>query len=313
MSSPIADLSYRTYTGPIEPSGWRWWTIARMMTALIFQKKIYWVATVISSWYFLVIMTIIFYVEQFQIGGQGIDMLNRLVWKDQFYHAFGSGQLLFMLITLMSGSGSIANDNQANALVVYLSKPCSRLDYILGKLIGTFLPIFTAMALPATIFFAIGLGSYQRYGFFTADPWMFPKVILSISIAAAFQSSLIVAISSLFRTGRGAAAVYAAIYFVLTFFAGLMGVLYVSLSQNNPDSPALRNTLPFAYASIDGISLAVFRQIMGFANTAPFGAPGTQDLIPTPPVWLTFGAVVLVGTLGVLILSRRVRAVEVVG
>lgn len=313
MSSPIADLSYRTYTGPIEPSGWRWWTIARMMTAITFHKKVYWVATVISAWYFLVIMTIVFFVEQVQAGGQGIDMLNRLVWKDQFYHAFGFGQLLFMLIGLLAGAGSVANDNQANALVMYLSKPCTRIDYVLGKLAGVFIPIFTSMALPATIFYALGLGSYQRYGFFTADPWMFPKVILALGIVAAFHSTLIVAISSMFRNGRAAGGVYAAIYFVLSFFAHLMGGLYTAISENSPNSPALTNTLPFAYSSVDGIGLAIFRQIVGFADTPPFGMPGQLSVLPTPPIWLTAGAMTLITAIGVFILSRRVKAVEVVG
>ena len=45
-------------------------------------------------------------------------------------------QLFLLFIALLAGAGSIANDNRANALLVYLSKPCRKVDYLFGKWAG---------------------------------------------------------------------------------------------------------------------------------------------------------------------------------
>ena len=47
-------------------------------------------------------------------------------------------------ITLYVGSGLIANDRRANALQIYLSKPLTRVDYVVGKL-ATLLIFLTAV------------------------------------------------------------------------------------------------------------------------------------------------------------------------
>jgi ABC-2 type transport system permease protein len=46
--------------------------------------------------------------------------------------------LLVFIAALTIGAGSIASDNKANALLVYLSKPITRLDT--GRQVGRYLP-----------------------------------------------------------------------------------------------------------------------------------------------------------------------------
>ena len=151
MNSPIADLTYRTYDGPLEKPYNRWWAITRMHVGQTIKKKAFWIWTAVSSWYFLAMGFILFLISQVQQLSKGtpanhrqnefLELLGRVVWKDQFLIAFSFGQVLYLILAMLVGSGTISNDNRANALLVYLSKPCTKLDYIVGKWLAVFIAI----------------------------------------------------------------------------------------------------------------------------------------------------------------------------
>src|SRR5947209_6224012 len=52
-SSPIADLTYRTYDGPLAEAKYRWWVIAKYTMLTSLKKKSLWVATAFSAWYYI--------------------------------------------------------------------------------------------------------------------------------------------------------------------------------------------------------------------------------------------------------------------
>src|SRR4051812_42059102 len=64
-TSPIADLSYRNYDGPLEPPLYRWWPIARTSIQRAFKNKWFWVVSVLSGSWYLVLMIIFYFVDSF--------------------------------------------------------------------------------------------------------------------------------------------------------------------------------------------------------------------------------------------------------
>lgn len=330
--NPIADLTYRSYDGPLNPPTRIWWVIARTMTLQVFKRKPYWIGTVLSGWYFLVMLTIIFVLET--LGGaaaeRGGSELNRFIstinWRDTMLIGFSFGQLIYMLIALLIGAGSIANDNRANALLVYLSKPCTRLDYVVGKFVGMLIPLFISMALPTTVFFLYGSLSYRGYGFLK-EPLAYPSLLFGILISAILHTALVLGISSLFKQGRLAGVLYAGIYLVANLFTQLMKAVYIS-DQNLvyvasralfggmiESEIAMRNPIVklLFYGSIDGLSIGISKAIMGTDGSAPFDGQSRIPQVPAPP---TFPMILIIGGLvvaGVAIFYRKVKAVEVIG
>ncbi|HEY0865972.1 MAG TPA: ABC transporter permease subunit, partial [Fimbriimonas sp.] len=263
----IADLSYRNYDGPLESPTFRWWVISRTSILRAFKTKGYWVATALSGWYYLVMIAVLFFIEQAtaaqsqgQAQGMGLTdtFLRKIVWKDQFLHGFSFAQLLILVTALLLGAGAIANDNRANALLVYLSKPCTKADYMIGKWVGIFLPVLLMMVIPSTVFYLYGLLSFRDYGFFADDPWIGPKMVLIMTLSAALHASLVLAISSMFQQGRIAGAVYAGLYFLTTFFTKLMQVAY-AIKHGEEVGPI--GTL--FYCSVDGIQIGLAKAILG--------------------------------------------------
>lgn len=340
MSSPIADLTYRSYDGPLNPPSARWWVITKMMTLKAFRNRFYWLFVALSGWYYLVILTVIFITELLaaqateQLAGNGtaasqvadqIQFLDRLVWKLQYMHGFSYGQLIYMVIALLVGAGAVANDNRANALLVYLSKPCTRLDYVVGKFFGVWIPVFTAMAVPTTLFFLYGLLSYRNHGF-TMYAWAYPAALGFMAMAATLHTSIMLGIGSLLKQGRIAGILYGTLYMITNIFTFMILIFFnISMGEARESArnagqtfsaeavkqhPALQTAF---YSSIDGLNIGLAKAMLGVDGGNQFGLPITPGtFIPAPNGFVTFGMMAGISLIWLLIFWKRVRAVEVV-
>jgi ABC-2 type transport system permease protein len=322
MRSPIADLSYRNYDGPLESPTHRWWAIARMSLRQTVKKKSVWVFTALSGWYFIGMIFVLFIIDQsgaFAPPGApnpSEAFFSRIVWKDQFLHGFNFAQIPALIVVLITGAGAIANDNRANALLIYLSRPCTKLDYVLGKWFSIFLTIFTVYFLPAFVFFLYGALSYRERGFLSADPWLFPKMVVLYAVSAAFLSSLVMGISSMFHQGRMAGATYAGLFFLSNFFTQLMTIGWASMNgnrHNEPSPTAVESVKNLFYASVDGLDHGLAKAILGTDGSAYFGLPSRFPMVPAPNLFLVVGVAILISLLSLWLAWSRVRAVEVVG
>ena len=63
-STPIADLSYRNYDGPIDSPNHRWWVIAKQVMRISLKKKSLWVLVFLTSAYYLMMMAVIYFTER---------------------------------------------------------------------------------------------------------------------------------------------------------------------------------------------------------------------------------------------------------
>jgi ABC-2 type transport system permease protein len=326
-NSPIADLSYRHYDGPLTGVSKRWWSIAKMTMQVATKRRGFWGWSLFSAWWFFILLAIFWFADNVlgNITGQasGANLfLKQIVWKDQFLHGYSFSQLILMIITLMIGVGSIANDNRANALLVYLSKPCSRFDYVFGKWLGIFILISLVSFVPMMIFWLYGFMSFQQYGFWSSAPWLPIKLAAMSMCSGALHASVGLAISSMFNQGRLAGATYAGIYFISNIFTKVVGGFYVfSVRRTGQTGSVLKQ---FFYASIDGIQIGLSKVFLGTEGSLilPFMAPPprngrqltTAEIIVGSPsaAWiLPVFLVVVVG--GFAIAYSRIKAVEVVG
>jgi ABC-2 type transport system permease protein len=238
---------------------------------------------------------------------------SRIVWQDQFVHGFSYGQIWYLIVALMLGSGAIANDNRANALLVYLSKPCTKLDYLIGKWMGIYIPMLAVMLFPSLIFYGFGLMSYRDEGFFSKDPLLIFRILMLMPIAAAFETSLILAVSSLFRQGQIAGASYAALYFITYLFTLMMAFAWAITQFDNGAGLAKKWISYLYYCSIDGVQIGLGKSLLHSTGSPPFGIPGQgQHPVPPPSLAVVLLVVVLSSVLSVLVAWKRVHAVEVV-
>jgi ABC-2 type transport system permease protein len=319
MASPIADLSYRNYDGPLDPPINRWWAIAKMSMRLSVKKKGFWVWSVMSGYWYLILLAIFYFADQStQLGnavGRKNPFFSNIVWKDLFANGFSVSQLFFLILALLIGAGTIANDNRANALLVYLSKPCTKLDYVIGKWLGIFVPMTIVTAVPTLIFYFYCLMSYRTYGFLTQDPWLIIKLFGLILVPGALHASLTLGVSAMFQQGRLAGATYAGVYFFGVFFTHAMQTIGVVGSVSSGEGPSpIVNAL--YYCSIDGLQIAMAKILLHTDGSQLIpGQPATpmRMVMPAPSALIFVPAFFGLCGLAILLAWSRIRAVEVVG
>jgi ABC-type transport system involved in multi-copper enzyme maturation permease subunit len=280
--SPVHDQSYRRYAGVRRPSGRAWLVIARTGLRAALAGKLF-LSLLLLAWVPFLVRTVQIYAVTMYPGAGQVAPVNA-----RMFQSFVEGQGLFaFFVTIYVGAGLIANDRRANALQVYLSKPILRAEYVAGKLaiLATFLLAVTL--LPSLLLVIMQLALSGSLEFIRANPGLVPAVTLASLLRVIVASATMLALSSLSRSARYVAVLYAglmffaeAVYGVLAFVTGSTRVAWISVTGN-----------------FGVITDAVFRQ------------PPRYD---TP---LLVSVIALVGLVVVSLsaLERSVRGVEVVG
>jgi ABC-2 type transport system permease protein len=324
-NAPIADLSYRNYDGELTSTNHRWWVIARSTMSMAMKKRAIWIYAILSGFYYVAMIIVLFVIDQMAANvapGQRNPVsgfLQRINWKDQFVTGFSYGQIWFLAISLVLGAGAIANDNRANALLVYLSKPCDKRDYLFGKWLGVFLPLFIVSATPSLVFYFYGAMSYREMGFISSDPWLILKLPIMLAIGSAFHASIVIGISSLFNQGRMAGAVYAGFYFLSNFFTQLMTIAWLSSTgggrgRHDQAPEAIKSLIAkLYYGSVDGLNIGMGKGVLGTNGSAAFGIQSPFQMVPAPSLFFSLGFISLISALMMFIAWRRIRPVEIVG
>lgn len=178
-----------------------------------------------------------------------------------FLRAFGMQRWGLLIVALISGAGCIASDNRANALLLYLSKPLSHGQYLIGKWLSVFVPVFLASFLPALIISLYCWLGFDWKQFGGKYPWMLPQIIVCAAVPAILLSSLLLGISAWAKSARMAGAILVSIY-VLTNIGAMM------MSNLSRDSnPELGQKI--GYYSVQGVIDGLCQSMMQIGVEGP--------------------------------------------
>lgn len=319
---PIADLSYRNYDGPLHTRAIRWWTIARAGMRLTKAKTVgFWIIASLGALPYLIHGMVLFFVGQLPTGAPidnpFIDTTPGQKYAFALCESLDWQLFMLLILTLIVGAGSIAGDNQSNALLVYLAKPITKTDYLVGKWVGIFGLIFLAAFIPGLLLFLYCMFSYWNQGFFKEEPLLILRLLAASAIPAAVFASVTVGISSWSRTPSMAGAIKAALYVVSTSLMWVGTGIYFQAHAKG-DGPELLGaiaTINVRHASESGVIMALVQNIYGLNFNIDVGGRmrGQAPIIMPPPTLWLFGTIgLLLCGLGIWAAYRRIRAVEVV-
>jgi ABC-2 type transport system permease protein len=311
-AGPIADLTYRNYDGPLRVRR-RWWVIAVAGIRLAISRRYFWVI------FAMAMLPAVFTIIGLNIESQsrkaanltleGQMMMAQLPPTDYtltFFNVLTMQELWLFSLALAVGAGSIASDLRSNALLVYLSKPLTRIDYVLGKWASVFLALFGTALLPVLVLYLYCFFSFGKEGFFKNEPYLLPAALGAAAIPAAIHASLLLGCSACSRSGRMAGAMYAGLYFL----GGTMSMmLWGILHRGDLTKGYLVRNL-----SIQGV-IATLEQNILDATILPTGLrrmSGGGIEIPPQDFGVFAGLAVGLIVLALAAAWSRIRAVEVV-
>ena len=126
---PIYDQAYRKYEAREGPRHIRFWPITREALRLTLAKRAFIGLMVLSFIPFVIRVVQVYVVTRFPEAGRVLPVDGRL------FGEFLNQQIGFtILLSIFGGAGLVANDLRTGAILVYLSRPLTRRDYVLGKL-----------------------------------------------------------------------------------------------------------------------------------------------------------------------------------
>jgi len=278
---PIHDQSYRRYRGAREDVRSAWTVIALTGIKGLLRKRVF------LGMLFFSLMPFIVGCVQLYLAANYPQLGTFVAPSPKMFRGFLERQSFFVFaMTAYVGSGLIANDRLANALQIYLSKPLTRADYIAGKMaiLITFLLLITWV--PAMLLLLLQVVFFGSFQFIRENIFLVPAVTLSslaIVLVAAFT---MLALSSLSKSSRYVAIMYAGIMIFTNAVYGVLRLVTRSTSVS---------WISFT-ASLDQVCDAIFRLPLRYDT----------------PVAVSLIVLVALIVVSVSVLERRVRGVEVV-
>jgi len=277
---PIHDQGYRRYGGTRAPRGQAWSVITRAGLRTMLAKRMF-LGLLLVAWG-------PFFVRAVQIyAAANLPQAAFLRPTAETFRQFLDQQSIFVFfVTVYVGAGLIANDRRANALQIYLSKPMTRAEYVFGKLAILVVFLLAVTWAPAMVLLLVQIAFAGNFTFLKTNMFLFPAITVFAAIQVLTVSVAMLALSSLSKSARYVAILYAMLLF---FTTAIYGVLYAVTRSSSFSWVSLS-------ANIEQVGNIIFRM------------PAKYDT-PWPVSLLVI--VITVAVCGV-VLERRVRGVEVV-
>lgn len=300
QQAPIADLSYRNYDGPKSLKTARWWVIARNGLRVAVRKKGLWVMFGMSSLMYLFLLVSLFVRSMAPAGAEAFGEFMP-TFRSQLLGVYEGG-FWPLMIALLVGSGSIAADNRANALQVYLAKPLTKRDYLVGKWLSIFLIVFGVYFAPL---FVVVL--YQAFDtgiatFVQTEGVILASLPILAAVPATLHASILVGLSAWNRTPWIVGVIYAGLYFFSSIFSMVVSETVHTSSATGEST--------LAHLSIEGVISGIGQWLLSATPRGFVDNPIESRVAPSVyPLVLLMLALVL---LGIAAARARIRAVEVV-
>jgi ABC-2 type transport system permease protein len=301
----VYELTYKQFLGKLTPESSRFMVIPRHAFRDVFKSKLF-TAFFVICFIPLLIEAILIYLHH-NVSALAILRVNvreLLPIDASFFMTFVSIQNGFaFFVTLLVGPPLVARDLRNNALPLYLCRPFTRAEYVLGKM-AVLLMLLSAMTwVPQLLLFA-----FQSYlegaQWFFDNLWLAGAVFISSVVWIVLLALLSLAISALVKWRVIASAALLGLFFIPSVFGEVINQIFRTRW----------GSLVSINANMRNVTLGLFGQFQQ-ATTLVMdfeGQTATRIALTEPPLWVSWTVLFLISVVCLALLSRRVKAYEVV-
>jgi len=301
---------YGVYEGESHTPFSRFFVIPRYALREVFKSKLLTTIFILCFAYPLA-ATIIVYLHH-NVNALALLQINvreLLPIDASFFRTFLEAQGAFAIIlTVLVAPPLISRDLSNNALPLYLSRPLSRSEYVLGKMavIAFLLSLITWV--PGLILF-IFQASLAGYAWLWSNLWMVWAIFFGSVVWIVLLSLLSLAISALVKWRVVASGALLGLFFVPSAFAEVVNNLFLTHSGNVISLWATMNSI---WLGLFGLFQRQTGRIQGKVVNPIYDEQFFDIALLEPPLWVSWLVVVTVCAACVWLLARKVRAYEVI-
>ena len=284
--------TYHAYAGPLTPQRSRLFVISRFCAREMFQSRIFSGAVVFSYLPFLIVAGLIYVVNSpVAQGALSLRGAPLLAVDNLFFLRFLQGmEYIALFLCAYAAPGLVSMDMANNALPLYLSRPLTRIEYVLGKAI----PIAAVLSI---VTWVPGVLLYLIQASMAGGGWGWKH--LDIVGATLAGSALWIALLTLVSL-----AISSWVRWRIIATAAIVGFFFVPAAFGTAVTVILRTSwgelLNFPY-----LNTLIWYRLFGLE--APYWSRFPN--VPLPTAWLTFLGL---SVLALWMLHERIRAREVV-
>ncbi|MDQ1637549.1 MAG: type transport system permease protein [Pyrinomonadaceae bacterium] len=301
----VYEQTYKQYLGKLTPEWSRFLIIPRHAFRDVFKSKLF-TAFFVVCFAPLLVEAILIYLHH-NVNALALLKVNvrELIPIDAFFfQTFVNLQATFaFFVTLLIGPPLVARDLRNNALPLYLCRPFTRTEYVLGKM-SVLLILLSAMTwIPQLILFC-----FQAYlegaGWFVGNLWMASAIFIGSVVWILVLALLSQVISALVKWRVIASGALLGIFFIPSVFGEVINQLFFTHWGN--------------IISLGGLMKNVSAGLFGtFVRTTghmtDFDGGVARDIVMNePPLWASWLALGLICMICLALLSRKVKAYEVI-
>jgi ABC-2 type transport system permease protein len=284
--------TYKAYRGALTPAWSRFTVLARYGFATLFDSRPFMVFTVICLLPFLGGLLFVYVVHSptvralLKIGGD-TPMIN----SSWFLAFLGIEAWMGFLLTAWAGPGMVSKDFANHSIQLYLSRPLSRAEYLLGKVsvLGGLLSCTTWI--PALILFVVQ-AQLEGHGWGLDNLWMAGSIVVAGLLWIALISLLVMALAVWVRWRIAATGLMIGTFFLLPAFGGIFDVIMRSHWGNLISFPYL---ITVVWSNLFRVPEAQRHM-------------GRLDLVP---VWSAWASLLAVCAFSIWLLNSKLKAREV--
>jgi ABC-2 type transport system permease protein len=289
----VFEHTYGPFEGQLTPQRSRFLVIPRHAYRIVFKSKLF-TGLYVLSFVCPLVMAVLIYLHYNANALTLLDVQPRdlLPINNVFFRAFTSIQSSFaFVLAVLIGPALVSRDLTNNALPLYLSRPLSRFEYLLGK--GSVLVIMLSLItwVPGLLLFAFQ--SYlEGFGWFRYNLWIANAIFFSCVLWIVLLTLVSLALSAWIKWRIAASGALFATFVIPTAVATMISALFRT-PWSHLFSPSM-------------LMQVVTDHLYRFDNSLDLD---TSMVLPAWAGW--FG---LIGTFGFCIwmLTRKVKAYEVV-
>lgn len=303
----VYEQTYKRYAGPLTPEWNRFLIIPRHAYRAVFSSKLFTAFFVVCFLPLLIEAILIYLHHNFSaIASMKINVRELVPIDAFFFQTFISVQGGFaFFVALLVGPPLVSRDLRNNALPLYLCRPFSRTEYVLGKMSVILILLSVVTWVPQLLLFLFQ--SYlEGFTWFRANVWMMSGIVLGGLIWALLLALLTQTISALVKWRVVASGILLGIFFIPTVFGAFVNEVFRTRWGNIISLGALiRNVTAGLFGTFERAAGVI--QIRDFT-----GDVVSEVTLLEPPLWCSWAVLFLICAICLALLSWKVKAYEVV-
>jgi ABC-2 type transport system permease protein len=301
---------YRAYEGESQSARQRFLVIPRYALREVFKSKLL-VTIFILCFIYPLVATILVYLHHNAnaLALLQINVRELLPIDASFFRTFVEVQGAFaLLLTVLVAPPLISRDLSNNALPLYLCRPLSRAEYVLGKMAVVVFLLSLVTWIPGLLIFFFQ-ASLSGFAWLWANLWMIQAIFSGSMVWIILLSLLALAVSSFLKWRVVASGALLGLFFVPSAFAEIVNQLFLTHSGNLISLWASMNNI---WRGLFGLFVRQTGQIRGTVTNPIYDEQFFDIPLLEPPLWASWLIIALVCVLCVWLLARKVRAYEVI-